>query len=214
MPGLARILKKLQGEYLGDLSRRDKEALRVYSRQGADLNRDLRGTGIPHDEPDYENWLDTLIASPSARAFNSTEELAARLDAIIERAPRLDEPIDVYRQVEDFYTPEGDLDPAFLSTRATVKAASDSGDADSAELRRLLEISIEPDDSYLFLPAGITNHPYELEVLAPRNRRLKSLGSSDQKSEGQGSLQEFIKRYRLTRQQGGHVTKDENYATR
>lgn len=217
---LAALLKKLQGEYLSDLSIRDQQALKTYTSGGGGLNLHLRGLGIPEDAgTELQDSLQRMAITPGGEPFSSMESLAERLEKILKEAPTHDEPIEVFRQVEDFYTPEGDLDPAFLSTSTTADAAMDAGDADSATIRQMLKILIEPEDPYLFVPEDFTNWPDELELIGMRNRRLlpeggeeQAIGSVFNDSISVTKWKDLIKNYRLSKKTGGRINLGAEYA--
>lgn len=171
-PGqLANLLRQLHTEYVEGLSSAQQDALRIYGHEGSGLNTQLRGFGIPADEEEeILRYLEEIAETAGTRRFGSEEEIASLLDQVILGAPRLDEPLSVFRRVVEDYPSTGD--EAFLSTSLTPDAVREAGDVDTAELMKMLDIELEPDTPFLFIPEKYTSHPQELEVLLPRGQRL------------------------------------------
>jgi len=214
---LAELLTRLQREYWEGLTPRQNDALEVYTRDGSGFNLDLRGSGIPREELEFDTWFQHVKENLDAEEFVTVEDLYDELDVIIEEAPRLDEPFSVYRRIEDLYSDTlGDVDPAYVSTSTTAQAAYGSGNADNAVLRRLLEIRVDPEESALYVPPHQSFYPKELEVLLPRNRRLAPTQVQPRKfekvleRENPDKWDEVVRHYRLTKHQGGHVNLGEH----
>lgn len=87
----AKILEWLQREYHKGLTRQERAAIEAYQDTGHFLNRALRETT---DENEY-NFLDARVRGAG---FRSPGALVQALDEILDQAPRLPEPLTLFRK--------------------------------------------------------------------------------------------------------------------